>query len=388
MMWNDTARGDRLDPVPGDDTMKAIVTMRVGGYEVLERRIVRRPRPADGEVLLRVLAAGVNNTEINTRVGWYSANVSAGTEDAAPPETAASDGDGPAIDRWDAAQRADGGWNAVTPFPFIQGTDCCGTVVASGPGVGGDLVGQRVLVRPCMRVAGFESMENVWMGSDSDGAFAQYVAVPAGEVFPVECGWSDVELGSIPCAYGTAENLLHRAAVRGGLRVLVTGASGGVGSAAVQLARRRGAEVVAVAGRAKHDAVRGLGAAVVLDREADLVEEIGEESVDVVIDAVGGAGFGDRLRALRRGGRYATSGAIAGPLVELDLRTMYLKDLTLIGATAWDEPVFPSLVEAIERDEIRPLVAATYPLEEIATAQRDFLTKRHVGKFVLIPPVD
>ena len=106
----------------------------------------------------------------------------------------------------------------------------------------------------------------------------------------------------------------------------------------------------------------------------------------VVVDNVAGAGFGVMLKLLRRGGRYASSGAIAGPMVALDMRDFYLKDLTLIGCTAWDEPVFPNLIGYIERGEIRPLLARTYPLERIADAQAAFLEKRHVGNFVLIPP--
>ena len=123
-----------------------------------------------------------------------------------------------------------------------------------------------------------------------------------------------------------------------------------------------------------------------MPRSADLVPALGAQSVDVAVDNVAGPGFGAVLEVLRRGGRYASSGAIAGPLVDLDMRTFYLKDITLIGCTAWDEPVFPNLISYIERGEIRPLVAATYPLEDIATAQQEFLKKEHVGKFVLIPP--
>ncbi len=89
---------------------------------------------------------------------------------------------------------------------------------------------------------------------------------------------------------------------------------------------------------------------------------------------------------LRRGGRYVSSGAIGGPLVTLDMRTFYLKDLTLIGCTAWDEPVFPNLVGYIERGELRPLLAKTFPLERIAEAPARVPDKQHVGKFVLIPP--
>ena len=92
------------------------------------------------------------------------------------------------------------------------------------------------------------------------------------------------------------------------------------------------------------------------------------------------------LKVLKRGGRYVSSGAIGGPLVTLDMRDFYLKDLTMIGCTAWDEPVFPNLVSYIEKGEIRPLLAKAFPLDQIVDAQRAFTEKKHVGKFVLIPP--
>ena len=354
--------------------MKAIVTTGNGGYDKLVYRDVPVPKPAAGEVLLQVLAAGVNNTEINTRLGWYSETVTSATAVAAEAQDER------------ANAKADGGWNAATPFPLIQGTDCCGRVVAVASDVDVSIIGTRVLVRPCMRPVGFGSMENIWMGSDFDGAFAQFVKVPAVEVFPVQCEWSDVELGSIPCAYGTAENMLHRARAAKGEHVLIAGASGGVGSAAVQLAKRRGARVTAIAGREKIEQVRAIGADRVISRDEDIVRTLGENSVDFVVDNVAGPAFSTMLKVLKPGGRYTSSGAIGGPLVSLDMRNLYLKDLTLVGCTAWDEPVFPNLISYIERDEIRPLVAATFALQEIVDAQRAFLEKRHVGNFVLIPP--
>jgi len=108
--------------------------------------------------------------------------------------------------------------------------------------------------------------------------------------------------------------------------------------------------------------------------------------VDAVIDVVGGRRWGSLLDVLRSGGRYAVAGAIGGPLVELDLRTLYLKDLTLFGCTVTAPQVFRDLVGYIERGEIRPVVAQTYPLADIAAAQRDFASKTHAGKLVLIPP--
>jgi NADPH:quinone reductase-like Zn-dependent oxidoreductase len=367
-------RPDRFDLDGHTSTMKAVVTVGNGGLDKLVYRDVPRPVPGPGEVLLQVLAAGVNNTEINTRLGWYSSTVTTDTHAAAESEER------------EARAKDDGGWSAPTPFPFIQGTDCCGRVVEVGVDGDESIIGRRVLVRPCMRPAGFASLENIWMASDFDGAFAQFVKVPASEVFTVDCDWSDVELGSIPCAWGTAENMLHRAGVTDGHHVVVTGASGGVGSAAVQLAKRRGATVTAIAASAKADRVLGIGADRVIARDDDIVGVLGKESVDVVIDNVSGPAFGSLLETLRTGGRYASSRAIAGPLVAFDKRTFYLRDLTLIGCTAWDEPVFPALVSYIERGEIRPLVAKTFPLERIAEAQREFLEKRHVGNFVLVPP--
>lgn len=365
---------DRFQIGPGVATMKAVVTTGNGGYDKLSCREVPVPVPGPGEVLIQVLAAGVNNTEINTRLGWYSASVSADTNAMAQERAVLATG------------KADGGWSAPTPFPFIQGTDCCGRVVQVADAAHSGLLGQRVLVRPCMRTKGFGSMDTVWMGSDFDGAFAQYVKVPATEVFPVSCDWSDADLGSIPCAYGTAENMLQRARLVTGQQVLVAGASGGVGSAVVQLARMRGATVTAIVGRAKMEQLRAIGADRVIARDDDLVAALGNESVDLVVDNVAGPGFGAMLGVLRRGGRYVSSGAIAGPMVSLDMRRLYLKDITLIGTTAWDEPVFPSLIAAVERSAIRPLVARAFALDQIAQAQAEFLEKKHVGNFVLIPP--
>jgi NADPH:quinone reductase-like Zn-dependent oxidoreductase len=159
-----------------------------------------------------------------------------------------------------------------------------------------------------------------------------------------------------------------------------------VGSAVVQLAKRRGATVTAIAGKEKLAPVRSIGADFVISRDEDIVACLGEKAMDVVVDNVAGPAFGGMLKVLRRGGRYVSSGAIAGPLVTLDMRDFYLKDLTMIGCTAWDEPVFPNLVSYIENGEIRPLLAKTFPLERIVDAQIAFTEKKHVGKFVLIPP--
>ena len=161
-------------------------------------------------------------------------------------------------------------------------------------------------------------------------------------------------------AYSTAENMLHRAAV-GSERVLGTGASGGVGLAAVQLAKRRGATVIAVCSASKAADVVAQGADRTVERDADLVDAPGRATVDVVIDVVGGPRGAQLLDLLRLGGRYAISGAIGGPIAEIDLRTLYLKDLSVFGCTFQEAEVFENLIEYVERGEVRPFVSRTYP---------------------------
>lgn len=330
-----------------------------GGFDKLElRKDIPRPEPGPGEVLIRVAAAGVNNTDVNTRLAWYSKG-EGGSDDAS--------------------------W-AGEPirFPRIQGIDVCGRIAAVGEGVSAERVGERVLVEPCLREVGGQELERPWfLGSECDGGFAEYVSVASRHAYSVQSELDDIALASFPCSYSTAENLLQRAQVRSGERVLITGASGGVGSAAIQLTTMRGAEVIAVTSPAKAEQLRRLGAGKTLSREDNPVDSLGADNVDVVIDLVAGPHFAQLLEVLRPSGRYAVSGAIAGPLVELDVRTVYLKDLSLFGCTVLDPRVFPDLVGYIEQGKIRPLVARTFPLEQIAEAQRVFLSKQHVGKFVL-----
>ncbi len=312
------------------------------------------PRPGKGEVLVKVLAAGVNPTDINTRVGWYARD---------------DDAEG-------------GGWGGALQFPRVQGGDLCGRVVALGEGVEDLAIGARVI---CPVNQAEPTPDNpmgfVAIGSEYDGAFAEFCRVPSRHLHDVTASpLSDTEIGAMPCAYGTAHNLLTRSGIASGERVLITGASGGVGYAAVQLALMRGAKVTAQCSAAKSAHVRETGATVI-EREADLEAA----SFDVVIDIVGGPRWMERLDALRPGGRYATSGAIAGPMVEADLRTIYLHDLTIFGCTHQSRDTFAELAAIINSGAVRPLVSKTYPLRDIAAAQDDLQSGRYPGKIVLIP---
>jgi NADPH:quinone reductase-like Zn-dependent oxidoreductase len=341
-------------------TMRGVWLTGHGDLDKLElRNDIPVPDPGPREVLVRVAAAGVNNTDINTRTGWYSKKDGA-SEDAS--------------------------WTG-TPLhlPRIQGADVCGRIVAVGEGVGADRIGERVLIEPCIREANGQELERPWyLGSECDGGFAEYTVVAARHACGIESALSDTELASFPCSYSTAENMLTRSKTGPGDRVLVTGASGGVGSAAIQLAKARGARVTAVTSPAKSEALHSLGAERTLAREDSVVEKLGRESIDVVVDLVAGPQWPELLDVLRPSGRYATAGAIGGPIVELDVRTLYLKDLSLFGCTVLEPEVFPNLIDHIESGRISPVVAESFPLERIADAQAAFMTKKHIGKIVLI----
>tara|TARA_R110002110_G_scaffold138241_1_gene323844 strand:- start:3122 stop:4231 length:1110 start_codon:yes stop_codon:yes gene_type:complete len=355
------------------DIMAGVILTGHGGLNKLEfRDNLEVPKPGAGEVLIQVGASAINNTDINTRTGWYSKGVTTGTDQGAAGGFA-------------TANEGDGTWSGKPlSFPRIQGADVCGTIVAVGEGVDPSRTGQRVLVRPMQQAPDNpSSYDLITFGSECNGGYAEYAVARSSEVFAVNSTLSDVELASFPCAYSTAEGMLDRAGLKAGERILITGASGGVGSAAVQLAKRRGATVIAVCGESKFDEVRQLGADQLIPRGQSLLEVLDKDSVQVVADLVAGPQWPELLEVLSRGGRYVVSGAIAGPIVELDVRTLYLKDLSFFGSTWQPKQVFENLIGYIERNEIRPVVAKTYALRYVVQAQEDFMAKRFSGKLAI-----
>ncbi len=352
-------------------TMYGVVLTGHGGLDKLEwREDLPTPAAGPGEVLIKVLASSVNNTDINTRTAWYSKSVRGDTGSTAARGNANADAE-------------DGGWSGVPiAFPRIQGADCCGEIVAVGPQVPQARIGERVLVRALQSTGASGDAFSTWtFGSECDGAFAQYTKTFARDALPVRSDLSAEQLAAIPCAYSTAEGMLQRAGVRDE-RVLITGASGGVGSAAIQLAALRGARVTALTSPSKAADIKALGAAETLARDADLPPD----GFDVVVDLVAGPRWPDLINALRRGGRYVTAGAIAGPIVELDVRTLYLRDLTLYGSTFQPDSIMTDIVGYIEKGQITPSIAAEFDLRDIRAAQEAFLAKTHIGKIVLRHP--
>jgi len=356
------------------ETMRAMVTM---GHGDLDQIVLRndwpRPDPEAGEVLIRVGACGLNNTDVNTRVGWYSKAVTDATSGAG----------------YASVDDQDPTWGgAPITFPRIQGADVCGTIVAVGAGVDAARIGERVITDGWLRDADALEDRNKtgYFGSERDGGFAEYTTTPSRNALAVTSDLTDAELATFSCSYSTAEGMLTRANVTADDTVLIPGASGGVGGALVQLAKRRGARVIAMASEVKHRDVAALGPDRVLPREPEsLAAVLGDERVTVVADVVGGPYWPNLIGILERGGRYTCSGAIAGPMVELDLRTFYLRDLTFTGSTVIPLEVMPNIVRYIEDGAIKPALAASYPLEELRAAQAACTAKTHAGNIVVIP---
>jgi alcohol dehydrogenase len=204
------------------------------------------------------------------------------------------------------------------------------------------------------------------------------MALPADNAYAIDSNLTDIELATFCCAYLTAEHMLDRARLSSGECILVTGASGGVGSAIIQLARLRGAEPIAVVGPGKEQAVQQVGALQAFNRTDPalfdrLYEATSGELFHVAADLVGGSFFNLCLKALRPHGRYTTAGAIGGPLVQLDLRTLYLKHLELHGSSQGTRAAFRRLHRYIEAGALKPLVAGVYRLSAFHEAQQVFI---------------
>lgn len=348
------------------ETMQAMVTM---GHGDIDQLVFHpdwpTPKPKFDEVLIKVAACGLNNTDVNTRTGWYSKAVS----DA---KTGAS---------YAKVNEDDPTWGgAPISFPRIQGADVCGEIIAVGKDVDTNRIGERVITDNWLRdPSDPKNMDRTeYFGSERNGGFAEYTTIPSRNAVAVKSQLSNAELATFSCSFSTAEGMLTRAAVSNTDCVLIPGASGGVGSALVQLAKLRGARVIAFASEAKHTAIEELGADVVLLRHpVDLKQKLQSERVTVVADIVGGVIWPELIDILQRGGRYVCSGAIAGPLVEFDLRTFYLRDLTFLGSTIIDPAVTKNLIDYIEAGQIKPVLATTFPLKELRQAQTAFTKKTH-----------
>lgn len=347
--------------------MKAVRYHEHGPPEVLRLEEVPAPVPGPGEVLVRVRACGVNHVDLRNR----------------SPQGAGR-----------------------MELPRIPGADVAGEVAGWGPGVDaaalGLAEGAPVLVYPALSCghcpACQAGRENACprvrvLGWHVDGGSCEYLAVPAGNIMPYPQGLAFPAAAAFPLVFLTAWHLLlTRARLRPGETVLVLGASGGVGSAAVQIGALAGARVLAAVGDdARRERVRALGAEAVFnyrteDVAAAVAAATGGRGVDVVADHAGRATWETALASLARGGRLANCGATTGTEITFDLREFYRRQLSLVGSFLGTRAELRRIIGLVERGRLRPVLDRTFPLAEAAAAHRYVEERRHFGKVVLTVP--
>lgn len=333
-----------------------------GGPEVLTIDDVPRPEPGPGEVLVRILGASVNHLDLWVRRGMLGFAV---------------------------------------PFPRVLGCDGTGEVAALGVGVSGVAVGQRVVIEPGTTsgtspedLVGDDHLAPDYgiRGEHCDGLDREYVAVEARYLLPLPDGVDPVQAAAVPLVFVTAWGaLVRRAEVRPGETVLILGGASGVGSAGIQIAKDRGARVIATAGsEPKRRLARELGADEVVDHgRADWGKEVKRltdgRGVDVVFEHVGPATWKTSMACLARGGRLVTCGGTTGPTVEVSLPHLFMKNLSVLGSTMGPKAAFPEIFSKVADGTYRPVVDRVLPLSEVRQAHELLENREVVGKIVLVP---
>lgn len=340
--------------------MRAAAFHTPGGPDVLRIEDVPTPAPGPGEALVRIHAAGLNHLDLIV--------IGRGPNRLPLPHWAGADGAGTVEDV-----------RQVGNLPYRVGDS-----VAINPGLS---CGQ---CRYCR--AGEQSLCAAFgiLGRDACGTLAEYVVVPATNLYPIPDAVSFVEAAAAPLVFATAWRMLvTKAQLRAGERVLIVGAGGGVATAAIQIAKLLGATVIATTGGPdKVRRARELGADEALDyRTADVPAAVKQltsgEGVDVVIDSVGAATWTSSLECLGKGGRLATCGATAGPLTALDIRTLWRKQITLSGSTMASDEEFRAVMALLAQGRLRPVVDRVYPLSETRAAVEYLHSAAQFGKVVV-----
>jgi NADPH:quinone reductase-like Zn-dependent oxidoreductase len=343
--------------------MKAGRVSRFGGPEVVELVDVPTPRPQAGEVLVALHAAGLNRADVLVREGGV----------------------------------------AEAPIPITLGCEGAGEVAGTGPGVTGFAPGDRVVINPfvacgkCPACAAGRETEcpNLRVvGEHLDGTYAQYIALPARTLVSSPEGLGYPELAASVVAYMTAWHMLKtRGRVRPGETVLVVGAGSGVASAAVQVAKALGATVIATtSSERKQHQVRALGADEVINyrEEPDFHVAVraltGGLGADVVHETVGRATVGKSILSARRGGRLVGMGSHTGSLVELDLRSIYQREITLSGCHIGSRAEIAEVLPLLADHTLHPVIDSVFELKDAAAAHVRLADPERFGKVVLTIP--
>ncbi|WDH76803.1 alcohol dehydrogenase family protein [Exiguobacterium marinum] len=346
--------------------MKAVQVVGYGDVDQLQVVDIQKPTPKAGEVLIKVRACAINNTEIWMREGAYGTGEKSG---------------------W----RPEG-----VHFPRIPGSDITGEVVEVGDEVDQTMIGRHVVLFP-FTSSGPERKEHLsddmsFIGSEYDGGYAEYVAWPADLCFDMPLD-DFVESAVFSVSGLTAWHMNEQLHIRSGETIVVTGASGGVGSLNVQIAANVfGAKVFAIVGDLKNEQeLKALGATEVFSYRSDtLADDIIAANggpVDAVLDVVGDALFDMSLQVLKKGGKFCISGSAGGQTTHLDFRTLYLKHIAMYGSVLGTRHEFAEMLRSIAEGKLKPVIDRTFPLEEAREAQTYFKQSGKFGKIVLIPNI-
>ena len=403
--------------------MQALLLTGYGGTDKYKLSMVEKPKPKEGEVLIKISAVALNNTDVNTRLGRY------GVEQVKKANT--------------ASKSAPASWSGEPlKFPWIQGADGCGYIKEMGPNFDSKdkakYLNRRVVTNPAIceyDVKRKQSFLKRYVGSELPGTFAQYICVPISQVLMVDndnfndnnnnnnnkCKLSDTELCSFLTAYLTAYGMVKDSNLSKGDIFLITGASGGVGCALIQLSLLIGAIPIGIVGsKEKKDfAINKLNCKYVVNRkDGDTIEQLkrlltkmnenenknnnknknmndnkdnysfkmGMRKIDVIADVVGGDNFDGLLKLMARGGVLVTAGAIAGGVININIRTVYLNWLTIIGNTTrtTNDEFKQFFQEFVLNGKLKPIIGETfYGLDSIPRAQEMFMKKQYFGKIVV-----
>lgn len=304
-----------------------------------------------------------------------------------------------AVNRLDIRVRKDR--TEVKPYPHILGSDIAGEVAEIGSKVKNVKVGDRVIVYPCISceccsdcVKGYENLCNFQeiIGFQTNGGYAEYVSVPMKNVFSFSGDMSDYKLAAIPIAYLTAWHMLvTRAKVKAGDDVLILSAGSGVGSAALQIAKLSGARTFVTASTDdKLDRAKDMGADFAINyTEVNFCESVREmtngRGVDIVFEHVGTATWSKSFYSLAKGGRLVACGVTSGKAGEINIRHLYQREITIMGAALGNKREFASLVKLTFENKLKPIIDRVLPLKEAAKAHQIMENRKHFGKIVLKP---
>jgi NADPH:quinone reductase-like Zn-dependent oxidoreductase len=344
--------------------LKAVYFHQHGGPEVLAFGDLPDPSPGPGQVLVRLRAAALNRLDLWTREGWPGLKLE---------------------------------------MPHIPGADGAGEIAALGEGVVDRTVGEHVVLNSnlgCGRcpacLQGRDNLCRDWhlLGETLRGTYAQYVVVPSANAYPMPADFDPAAAAACGLVYLTAwHSLITRGALQPGETVLIIGASGGVNTASIQIARHMGARVIVVgSSKEKLALAESLGAEVLIDRSRDenwskavyLATE--RRGAEVVVDNVGAGTLPLSLRAACKGGRILTVGNTAGPNVEVDNRFVFGKHLSILGSTMGTQADFAAVMQLVFAGRLRPVLDRSYPLAEARQAQARLAAGEQMGKITLVIP--